>query len=75
MKSKLIKLTQAYNVETLPNTDIYINPMMITSLSYTTNDKDETCTMLTTMDSQTWFIVESPIDIQKQIEKSYIISY
>lgn len=69
MKQKLIKLTQAYNVGTLPNTDIYINPMMITSLSYTKNDKDEVCTMLTTMDSQTWFVIESPTDIQKQTDR------
>ncbi len=74
MHQKLIKLTQVYNVETLPNTDIHINPMLITSLSYTKNDKDEVCTMLTTMDGQTWFIAESPADIQKQIEKASIIS-
>ena len=69
MKSNLIKLTQAWGIDTLPNTDIYINPMMIVTLSYTKNDKDEVCTMLTTMDSQTWFIKQTPEEIKKQTER------
>jgi hypothetical protein len=69
MKSNLIKLTQAWGTDTLPNTDIYINPMMIVTLSYAKNDKDEVCTMLTTMDSQTWFVKQTPEEIKKQTER------
>jgi hypothetical protein len=42
---------------------------MIVTLSYTKNDKDEVCTMLTTMDSQTWFIKQTPEEIKKQTER------
>jgi len=69
MKSNLIKLTKIWGSETLPKNELYINPMMIVTLSYSKNDKEETCTMVTTMDGQIWFVTETPEEIKKQTER------